>query len=165
MSLPHRRVRRQAIAVVGAGECDDEVAVVAREIGRLIALQGGTVVTGGLTGVMEAASRGAHDAGGLVVGILPGSEADAANDAVDIAIPTGMGQLRNGLVVNSAGAVIAVSGEWGTLSEIGFALKTGKPVIGWRTWQLMKDATSREGIVPVSDPTEAVREAFARYVE
>jgi uncharacterized protein (TIGR00725 family) len=112
---------------------------------------------------MEAASRGAHDAGGLVIGILPGVESSAANEAVEIAIPTGMGQLRNGLVVLSAGAVIAVGGEWGTLSEIGLALKHGKPVIGWQTWELGKRGTPSDAIVRADTPQAAVEAAFDRY--
>jgi uncharacterized protein (TIGR00725 family) len=110
---------------------------------------------------MEAASCGARDAGGLVVGILPGLNSAAANEAVDVAIPTGMGQLRNGLVVSSARAVIAVAGEWGTLSEIGFACKLGIPVVGWNTWELRKDGAAHDGIVRVHTPVEAVEQAFA----
>jgi uncharacterized protein (TIGR00725 family) len=126
-------VPRMAIAVIGAGTCSPQVAAIAREVGRRIAERDAVLVTGGRRGVMEAASRGAHEAGGLVVGILPGLDPTEANDAVDIAIPTGMGQLRNGLVVSSAQAVIALAGEWGTLSEIGLALKLGKPVVGLDT--------------------------------
>lgn len=106
--------------------------------------------------MMEAASWGAHDAGGLVVGILPGLDPAEANGAVDVAIPTGMGQLRNGLVVSSVAAVIAVTGEWGTLSEIGLARKLGKPVVGWKTWQL-----GRDDIIQAGTPEEAVERAFA----
>jgi uncharacterized protein (TIGR00725 family) len=113
---------------------------------------------------MEAASRGAREASGLVVGILPGLDPRGANPFVDVVIPTGMGQLRNGLVINSAGAVIAIGGEWGTLSEIGFALKTGKPVIGWRTWELARGGAPSADIVRVDTAQEAVDEAFARYV-
>jgi uncharacterized protein (TIGR00725 family) len=109
---------------------------------------------------MEAASRGARDAGGLVIGFLPGVDPAAANDAVEIAVPTGMGQLRNGLVVLSAGAVIAVGGEWGTLSEIGLALKYGRPVIGWRTWELSRRGEASDAIVRVDSPEEAVEAAF-----
>ena len=98
---------RVAVAVVGSGECDADTAALASEVGRLIAERGAVLITGGSTGVMEAASRGAHVAGGLVVGILPGTDPAAANVWVDVAIPTGMGQLRNGLVVSSAEAVIA----------------------------------------------------------
>ena len=159
--MPRLLMPRLAVAVIGAGVCDQGVWDVAYEIGRLIAARDDVLVTGGLSGVMEAASRGAKDAGGLVVGILPGLDASAANPAVDIAIPTGMGQLRNGLVVTSAKAVIAVAGEWGTLSEIGLALKQGIPVIGWNTWDLGKGGTSQEGIVRVTSPSEAVDQAYA----
>jgi uncharacterized protein (TIGR00725 family) len=137
------------------------VAAAAYEIGSLIAQRNAVLVTGGLTGVMEAASRGAHDAGGLVVGILPGLDRTAANEAVDVAIPTGMGQLRNGLVVSSAQAVIAVAGEWGTLSEIGFALKLGIPVVGWNTWELSKAGQPYDGIVRAATPADAVDRTFA----
>jgi uncharacterized protein (TIGR00725 family) len=150
-----------AIAVIGAGTCDSEVAARAYEVGRLIAERGAVLVTGGLTGVMEAASRGARDAGGLVVGILPGLRAEDANEAVDVAIPTGMGQLRNGLVVSSAQAVVAVGGEWGTLSEIGFALKLGKPVIGLDTWDLAAPEGRSGGVVRVCSAEEAVERAVA----
>jgi uncharacterized protein (TIGR00725 family) len=152
---------RRTIAVIGAGVCDPHVAAAAYEIGSLIAQRGAVLVTGGLTGVMEAASRGAHDAGGLVVGILPGLDRSAANEAVDVAIPTGMGQLRNGLVVSSAEAVIAVAGEWGTLSEIGLALKLGIPVVGWNTWELVRNGRPQDGIVRVATAGEAVERAFS----
>jgi uncharacterized protein (TIGR00725 family) len=152
---------RPVIAVVGAGSCDSEVAASAYEIGRGVAERGAVLVTGGLTGVMEAASRGARDGNGLVIGILPGTDRSAANEAVDVAIPTGMGQLRNGLVVGAADAVIAVAGEWGTLSEIGFALKLGKPVVGWRTWELSKNGTPQRGIERADSPAEVVDRAFA----
>ncbi len=151
---------RLVIAVIGAGECDDAVAVDAYQVGRLIAEGGAILVTGGRTGVMEAASRGARDAGGLVVGILPGLDPAEANDAVDIALPTGMGQLRNGLVVSSAQAVIAVAGGWGTLSEIGFARKLGKPVVGLNTWTVASPGDDAEAIVRAANPTEAVDHAF-----
>jgi uncharacterized protein (TIGR00725 family) len=156
---------RRAIAVIGAGECDRETYDVAYEVGKLIAERGAMVVTGGRTGVMEAASRGARDAGGLVVGILPDRDASAANDAVEVAIPTGMGELRNGLVVGSAEAVIAVGGEWGTLSEIGFALKMGKPVVGWNTWKFVRHGAPEDGMLSASTAAEAVRLAFARCGE
>src|SRR5947209_5916426 len=152
---------RRAIAVIGAGSCDAEVRDVAYDTGRLIAERGGVLVTGGGTGVMEAASRGARDAGGLVIGILPGPDAAAANDAVDVAIPTGMGQLRNGLVVASGEAVIAVGGEWGTLSEIGLALKWGKPVVGLDTWNSSRAGVPEDAILCASTAAEAVECAFA----
>lgn len=153
---------RPAIAVIGPGIADAEATAAAYEIGRLIGRRGAVLVTGGLGGVMEAASQGAQEAGGLVVGILPGRDRAAANDAVEVAIPTGMGELRNGLVVASAGAVIAVMGEWGTLSEIAFALKLGIPVIGWKTWELSRGGVTQDGMVRVQTPAHAVDEAFAR---
>lgn len=152
---------RRAIAVVGAGECDRETYDVAYEIGQLIAERGAIVVTGGRGGVMEAASRGARDAGGLVVGILPDGDASGANEAVEVAIPTGMGELRNALVVSSAEAVIAVGGEWGTLSEIGLAVKMGKPVVGWNTWKLVRQGVAEDAILCASTAAEAVERAFA----
>jgi uncharacterized protein (TIGR00725 family) len=105
---------------------------------------------------MEAASRGARSGGGLVVGILPGLDPNEANDAVDVAIPTGMGQLRNGIVAGSAAAIIAVGGEWGTLSEIGFARKLGKPVIGIRTWKLSTEDEAFSDIERADSAMEAV---------
>ena len=119
------------VAVVGPGESatvEDEQA--AEDVGRLLASRGVTVVTGGLGGVMAAASRGAASAGGLVVGILPGSDRADANRWVDVALPTGLGELRNGLVVRAADALIAVGGSLGTLSEVALALRTGKRVVG-----------------------------------
>lgn len=161
MSQPVSATRRSTIAVVGAGVCDAGTAEIAYAVGRLIAMGAGVLVTGGLTGVMEAASHGAKSAGGLVIGILPGLDAGDANDAVDVAIPTGMGQLRNGLVVSAAEAVIAVGGEWGTLSEIGLALKLGKPVIGLNTWELYKNGVPRDGVTRAATPEAAVEGAFA----
>lgn len=151
---------RVAVAVVGSGECDADTAALASEVGRLVAERGAVLITGGSTGVMEAASRGAHSAGGLVVGILAGSDPTAANTWVDVAIPTGMGQLRNGLVVGSAGAVIAVAGEWGTLSEIALARKIGKPVVGLNTWQCTRFGGESDDFVRANTPLAAVDHAF-----
>jgi uncharacterized protein (TIGR00725 family) len=128
----------------------------AEEVGRLVAEAGGIVVCGGLGGVMEAACRGASSADGITVGLLPGVERQSANPFVSIAIPTGMGELRNGLVVRSADVVIAIGGEWGTLSEIALAVKTGTPVIGIDTWDL-----GRPGIEVAAGPAEAVQRALA----
>jgi uncharacterized protein (TIGR00725 family) len=157
-------VARVAVAVVGAGQCDDETAALASEIGKLIAERGAVLITGGSTGVMEAASRGAHDASGLVIGILADGDARTANPWVDVAIPTGMGQLRNGLIVNSAGVVIAVDGEWGTLSEIALARKIGKPVVGLHTWRVSRDDGGNDDLVRVDTAREAVDQAFALLV-
>jgi uncharacterized protein (TIGR00725 family) len=117
------------IAVVGPSDATVEQLTAAEEVGRLLAAAGHTVVTGGLGGVMQAASRGAAIGDGLVIGILPGADRGEANPFVSVAIATGLGELRNGLVVRCADAVIAVGAGWGTLSEIALAMKAGKPVV------------------------------------
>jgi uncharacterized protein (TIGR00725 family) len=157
-------VARVAVAVIGAGQCDADTSTLACEIGRLIAERGAVLITGGSTGVMEAASRGAHSAGGMVVGILAEADPAAANPWVDVAIPTGMGQLRNGLVVGSAGAVIAVAGEWGTLSEIALARKIGKPVVGLNTWECSRADGVLDDFIRVDTAQAAVDRAFALLV-
>jgi uncharacterized protein (TIGR00725 family) len=132
---------------VGPGDGGDLDA--AHAVGRTLAAQGAVLVCGGLGGVMEAACRGAKEAGGTTVGILPGTDRAAANPFVDVALPTGLGEGRNVLVVRAADALIAVGGGHGTLSEIAFALKTGKRVIGLGTWDV-------EGVEPVDSPEAAV---------
>lgn len=148
------------VAVVGAGIADAEETRIAEEVGRLIAMRGAIVVCGGMTGVMEAACRGAKSAGGTTVGILPGPRRSDANDFVDIAIPTGLGEMRNPLVVRSADVVIAVAGEFGTLSEIAFALKTGTPVVGVRTWELVRSGSVVEAFSVAGTAADAVERAF-----
>jgi uncharacterized protein (TIGR00725 family) len=138
------------VAVVGPG---DEPTEHAESVGRLVAERGAVVVCGGLGGAMEAACRGAKQAGGLTVGILPGSDRAQANRFVDVALPTGLGEGRNALVARAADAVIAVGGGYGTLSEIALALRGGKPVIGLGTWEI-------EGVVAVESPEAAVAAVF-----
>jgi len=121
---------------VGPGEASDEQAAAAEQVGRLIAEAGALLVCGGLGGVMEAACRGASEAGGRTVGILPGVDRAAANPFVEVAIATGLGEARNALVVRSADVLIAIGGAYGTLSEIALALKAGKRVIGIATWAI-----------------------------
>jgi len=145
------------VAVVGSGRCSPQEALAAEQIGSLLARADAVVVGGGLSGVMEAACRGARREGGLTVGILPGSDRSAANPHVVVAIATGLGELRNGLVVRAADAVVAVGGEFGTLSEIGFALKLGRRVIGLATWELSQKPDS---ILRASSAEEAVRLAL-----
>ncbi len=142
------------ISVIGAGTCSEDIYKTAEDVGRRIAQKGAVLVTGGLGGVMEAASKGAKESGGTVVGILPGFSKDEANRFVEIPITTGLSHARNIIVVRSADAVIAVSGEYGTLSEIAVALKLGKPVIGINTWDNVED------IIKVNTPEEAVHKAF-----
>lgn len=120
------------------------------------------LVCGGLGGVMAAACRGAREAGGTTVGILPGTDRSAANRWVEVAVPTGVGELRNGLVVRAADAVIAVAGGFGTLSEIALALKLGVPVVGLNTWELSLGGVADTSIIRATDPADAVTGALAR---
>ena len=149
------------VAVVGGGMPDAEAAAVAREVGSTLAARGAIVVCGGLGGVMEAACEGAKEAGGTTLAFLPGARRDDANPFVDIALPTGMGEMRNMLIVRAADAVIAVGGEFGTLSEIAFALRVGRPVVGISTWELVKGGRRSDAIVVASSATEAVDRALA----
>jgi uncharacterized protein (TIGR00725 family) len=141
------------VAVVGPGQATPEQEQVAEQIGRELARERAIVVCGGLGGVMAAACRGAADAGGLTVGLLPGIDRGTANQWVQVALPTGLGELRNGLIIRSADAVIAVGGAHGTLSEIALALKTGVPVIGLQTWEI-------DGIQTADTPGDAVARAL-----
>jgi uncharacterized protein (TIGR00725 family) len=138
-----RRVKGQ-IGVIGGGTCPSEIYEIAQEVGREIARNGFSLVCGGLGGVMEAACRGAKEAGGITIGILPTSNKRDANPYVDLVIPTGLGHARNVLVVHASDALVAVDGETGTLSEIAIALKVGKPIVGIKTWEL-------EGRVPLAE--------------
>jgi uncharacterized protein (TIGR00725 family) len=131
----------------------DELAA-AEQVGRLVARRGAVLVCGGLGGVMEAASRGARQEGGTAVGILPGLDRSAANEHLDVALATGLGEARNALVVRAADAVIAVGGGYGTLSEIALALKAGKPVVGLDTWDI-------DGVQAAARPEAAVETALA----
>lgn len=137
---PHRL---PCIAVIGASRPSPAEARAAQEVGRAIAALPADLVCGGLGGVMEAAARAARHAGGRTIGILPGVHKDAANPFIDIVIPTGMGQARNIVVVLTADVVVAVGGEFGTLSEISHALKHGVPVVGIDTWPIDDMPASR----------------------
>jgi len=130
-------------------------------VGRELARRGAILVCGGLGGVMEAACRGARQAGGLTIGILPGNRAEEANPWVEIPIVTGLREARNVLVVKSCQAVIAVGGEFGTLSEIALALRDGVPVVGLHTWQLSKEGNFADPIVRAPNASEAVEKALA----
>src|SRR3954465_5158815 len=152
---------RAYVAVVGSGDASDQEMRDAELVGRGLADAGTVVVCGGLGGVMEAACRGAKSAGGTTLGILPGSRREDANPHVDIAVATGLGEMRNGLVVRSADALIAVGGEFGTLSEIALALKAGKAVVGLRTWELAKGGRTVPAVIEASSPEDAVTRALA----
>jgi uncharacterized protein (TIGR00725 family) len=141
------------IGVIGGNKAGPEFAKQAYEIGRLIAQREAILICGGLGGVMQEAARGAKEAGGLTIGILPGMRAAEANPYIDIAIATGLGYTRNSLVAMNADIVIAVDGEYGTLSEIAFAHIYKKAVIGLGTWDI-------PGIIPVSTAEAAVSRAL-----
>ena len=149
-------MRVRLIAVIGAGVCSHEEAEKAYAVGKLLVERGYGVICGGMSGVMEAVCRGVDEASGLSVGLLPGNSSADANSHVDVAIPTGLGEQRNPLVVRGGEAVIAIGGEYGTLSEIGFALKTGKRVVGLGTWELHRRGAVDAGILIAATPEEAV---------
>ena len=138
------------IAVIGGRKADKALKKEAEAVGRLIAEKGGILVCGGMHGIMEAASKGAKQAGGLTVGILPQEHKRDANPYIDIPIATGLGIGRNVVIARTADAVIAIGGEYGTLSEIAFGLQLGKPVVGIKSWDI-------KGVIPTKDAEEAVR--------
>jgi uncharacterized protein (TIGR00725 family) len=143
------------VAVVGPGDAQPAEVDAAEQIGGgLVERLGAVVVTGGLGGVMEAACRGARSRRGTSLGLLPGADREAANGWVEIAVPTGMGELRNGLIVRASDAVVAVGGGPGTLSEIAFALKLGRPVIGLGTWDV-------HGVQQAASPGDALERVAA----
>lgn len=141
------------IGVIGAGRADEKLLKIAEEVGRFLAKEGVIVITGGLGGVMEAVSRGAYLEGGITVGILPTLRKEDANPYVKIPITTGLGEMRNSLIVRASDVLIAIGGEYGTLSEIAFALKTGKKVVGIKTWKI-------NGIINAKSAQEAVKIAL-----
>lgn len=140
----------RVVAVIGAAEPDESARAAAFLVGRLLARAGCVLVTGGLSGVMAAASEGARSEGGLVVGILPGHDPSTANPHVDVRIATGMGDARNAIICNTADAFIAVGGSFGTLSEIAFALKRNKPVVSLNSFEPSPE------VIPVGSPAEAL---------
>jgi uncharacterized protein (TIGR00725 family) len=148
------------VAVVGPHDATREELTWAEEVGAGLARAGAVLVCGGLGGVMHAAARGCEIAGGVSVGILPGDDRDPGSPHLTVAVSTGLGETRNALVVRTSDAVIAISGEFGTLSEVAFALKLGKPVVGLNTWELAKGGRPVDAITRVETPEEAVAEAF-----
>ena len=147
--------RRLYVAVVGSGTATGELYERAREVGRLVAERGAVVVCGGLSGVMEATARGATETGGTALGILPDEDRGRANAYLSYSVATGAGHARNLAVVCSGDVVIAVGGEYGTLSEIGLALKIGRPIVALGSWDL-------DGhVVVAASAEEAVAAAFA----
>lgn len=165
MAEPGGPARPPTVAVIGDGDPRGpdahRILEWAEEVGQLLARGGASVVTGGLGGVMRAASRGAHAAGGVTIGILPGSDAAEANEFVQVAIPTGLGVVRNLVVVTAADAVVAIGGRHGTLSEIGLALRMGREVVTLGSWRIESD--QRVGgprLRRARDPREAAQLAL-----
>jgi uncharacterized protein (TIGR00725 family) len=156
------RARPLYVAVVGPADASAEMCRIAEDVGRELAAAGAVVVTGGLGGVMAGASRGAREAGGQTVGLLPGSDRTEANEWVNVAVATGLGELRNGLVVRTTDVVIAIGGSWGTWSEIALARRIGRQVIGLHTWHLTDEAGHPvpDGVEPAQTPAEAVASAL-----
>ena len=149
------------IAIIGDSSCSSEEAKLAETVGELLAQRGAIIVCGGLGGVMEAACRGAKSKGGLTVGILPGKDSSTANPWVDIPVVTGIGEARNVVVAKSAQTIIAIGGNYGTLSEIAYALKSSIPVIGLNTWSLSRNGQADDSIIRVQSATEAVDKAIS----
>jgi uncharacterized protein (TIGR00725 family) len=144
---------RRYVAVCGASEATESQLAAAREVGRLLAEAGAVVINGGLGGVSTAVSEGAAQVGGIVIGLLPDAHRAGANKFLTIALPTGMGQARNILIVTAAQSVIAIGGGWGTLSEIAIAKRLGRPVVTLDSWPI-------SGLDSVATPAEAVQRAL-----
>ena len=138
------------IGIIGAGTCSQEIYKTAEKLGKLVAERGDILICGGLGGVMEAAAKGAKSKSGTTIGILPGFSTEDANPFIDIPIVTGLSHARNVIIARSSDVLIAVAGEYGTLSEIAIALKLGKPVIGISSWNISKD------IFQTQSPEEAI---------
>lgn len=145
------------MAVVGGSTCSVEEAAAAEDVGRRLAAAGAIVLCGGLEGIMEAVARGAQRAGGLTIGILPGADPREANAYIEVPLATGMGEMRNALIVRAAGAVIAIGGSFGTLSEVALALRIGTPIVG-----LHDRFVGAVDLPRVSDPAAAVAWALDR---
>jgi len=154
------REKKRFIAVIGGSDCTPGEARLAEEVGRELARRGAILVCGGLGGIMEAACKGASAEGGLTIGILPGGSRKAANRYVQVPIVTNLGEARNVIIVKSAEAIIAIGGGYGTLSEIGHALRNGRSVIGLNTWSLSRNGQPDNSIVLAQHPADAVNKAL-----
>jgi uncharacterized protein (TIGR00725 family) len=145
------------VAVVGPGDAATEAeCMTAREVGRRLAEAGCVLVNGGLGGVMAAAAAGAAEAGGTSIGLLPDVDRSAAAPDLTATIPTGLGELRNAIIVRSVDAVIAVGGSWGTMSEVALAMRTGKPVVSVGGWRVSDHAGDEQPIPQAADAAQAV---------
>lgn len=149
---------KRYVAIVGGSEATNAELAAAREAGRWFASRGVVVVTGGLGGVMAAASEGVRSEGGVCIGLLPGDSRDDGNQHLTLSLPTGLGELRNGLVVRSADVVLAIGGSWGTLSEIALAARTGVPVVMLNGWEL-----PTSGVTQVDNLTDALDSVWLHF--
>jgi uncharacterized protein (TIGR00725 family) len=141
------------IGVIGAGRCSKKLKDQAFAVGMAIAEENAVLVCGGLKGIMEAAAKGARQAGGTTIGIIPGNDRTDANPYCDIVIPTGMGEARNVLVVQTSDTIVALHGKYGTISEMSFALKFNKPLVSLVEWSVFPE------VIHIPDPVKAVKEA------
>jgi uncharacterized protein (TIGR00725 family) len=141
------------VGIIGGGLVDEKTYRMAEEVGRLLATKGATIVGGGLSGVMEASAKGAKSEGGVTIGIIPGSDRGSSNRYTDYVIATDMGHARNIIIAHSSDALIAIGGEYGTLSEIAIALKLGKKVVSLASWDI-------RGVITAGSPGEAVSVIF-----
>jgi len=146
--------RKPVIAIVGAGKCSKKLRDKAAAVARHVVKNDGVIVCGGMGGIMEGAARGAWEGGGVSIGILPSEDKSDANKFVTFAIPTGFGEARNLMVIRAADAVVAFPGKYGTLSEMAFALKIGKPLISIAAWKL------GEEIIQIDDAVQAAEKAL-----
>ena len=146
--------KKPVIAVVGAGKCSKKLRDMAAEVGKYVAENGGVLICGGMGGVMEGAARGAKEAGGTTIGVLPTESKDVANEFIDYVIATGIGDARNLIVVRSADAVVALPGKYGTLTEMAFALLAEIPVVSVSAWKL------GEEVEQFDDPVKAAAAAM-----
>ena len=161
LKLPGTSGTRTLVAVIGGSAPTREEAATAESVGRALAEAGAVLICGGRGGVMEAACRGAKAAGGITIGILPGTDRGEANPYVDIPIVTGIGVARNAIIARTAQAAVAVGGSYGTLSEIALALAFGVPVVGLGTWEFEREGHPPAPVVYAATPEEAVARALA----
>jgi len=153
--------RRRLVAVCGESDPRTSLAELAFELGRGIAERDAVLICGGLTGVMEHAARGARVAGGLTIGLLPGDDPAAANQYVDVAIATGLGDARNAILARTADGVVALGGGLGTLSEIALAVRNRRPAIGIQTWRFDRDGRTEPELPTAANPHDALEWLFA----
>lgn len=153
--------RRRLVAVCGESDPRTSLAELAFELGRGIAERDAVLICGGLTGVMEHAARGARAAGGLTIGLLPGDDPAAANQSVDVAIATGLGDARNAILARTADGVVGLGGGLGTLSEIALALRNRRPAVGIRTWRFDRDGRTEPELPTAANPHDALEWLFA----